>query len=123
MGADELGFAAAVRGFPALMVKAMPVANVAEIVDERGTRLWRVLDHYVSRAVEGLDLGEVEQIAADETSARAATTTSVCSGHGPSQGRLCRRRQGCSDGRRFRGVSGGARRQAGEHHLFFLSRS
>jgi transposase InsO family protein len=43
---------------------------MAEIVDEHDTRLWRVLDHYVSWAVEGLDLSEVEQIAADETSAR-----------------------------------------------------
>src|SRR5271155_1362313 len=39
-------------------------------LDEHDTRLWRVLDHYVSQAVEGLDLSEVEQIAADETSAR-----------------------------------------------------
>ena len=31
-----------------------------------------MLDHYVSRAVEGLDLSEVEQIAADETSVRRA---------------------------------------------------
>jgi transposase len=43
------------------MVKAMPVANVAEIVDEHDTRIWRVLDHYVSQAVDRLDLSEVEK--------------------------------------------------------------
>ena len=64
------GFTLLFEAFLLSMVKAMPVANVAEIVDEHDTRLWRVLDHYVSRAVEGLDLSEVEQIAADETSAR-----------------------------------------------------
>src|SRR6204780_1195411 len=64
------GFTLLFEAFLLSMVKAMPVANVAEIVDEHDTRLWRVLDHYVSQAVEGLDLSEVEQIAADETSAR-----------------------------------------------------
>ena len=58
------GFTLLFEAFLLSMVKAMPVANVAEIVDEHDTRLWRVLDHYVSRAVEGLDLSEVEQIAA-----------------------------------------------------------
>src|SRR5271167_3949173 len=66
----ELSYATRPEAFLLSMVKAMPVANVAEIVDEHDTRLWRVLDHYVSQAVEGLDLSEVEQIAADETSAR-----------------------------------------------------
>src|SRR6202522_1622833 len=73
------GFTLLFEAFLLSMVKAMPVANVAEIVDEHDTRLWRVLDHYVSRAVEGLDLSEVEQIAADETWRVGATTTSVCS--------------------------------------------
>jgi transposase len=64
------GFTLLFEAFVLSMAKAMPVANVAEIVDEHDTRVWRVLDHYVSRAVEKLDLSEVKQIAADETSAR-----------------------------------------------------
>ena len=64
------GFTLLFEAFLLSMVKAMPVANVAEIVEEHDTRIWRVLDHYVWRAVERLDLSEVEQIAADETSAR-----------------------------------------------------
>src|SRR5277367_3553224 len=64
------GFTLLFEAFLLSMVKAMPVANVAEIVEEHDTRIWRVLDHYVSQAVDRLDLSEVEQIAADETSAR-----------------------------------------------------
>src|SRR5580704_15467829 len=44
------GFTLLFEAFLLSMVKAMPVANVAEIVDEHDTRLWRVLDHYVSQA-------------------------------------------------------------------------
>ena len=64
------GFTLLFEAFVLSMAKAMPVANVAEIVDEHDTRIWRVLDHYISRAVDRLDLSEVKQIAADETSAR-----------------------------------------------------
>src|SRR5271154_2762956 len=64
------GFTLLFEAFLLSMVKAMPVANVAAIVEEHDTRIWRVLDHYVSQAVDRLDLSEVEQIAADETSAR-----------------------------------------------------
>ena len=52
------------------LVKAMPVANAAAIMGEHDTRIWRILDHYVTQAVDALDLSEVTQIAADETSAR-----------------------------------------------------
>ena len=34
------------------------------------TRLWRIVEHYVWRAVEALDLSDARRIAADETSAR-----------------------------------------------------
>lgn len=52
------------------LAKAMPIANVAKRVGEHDTRLWRIVEHYVWRAVEALDLSEVQRIAADETSAR-----------------------------------------------------
>ena len=64
------GFTLLFEAFVLAMAKAMPVANVADIVDEHDTRVWRVLDHYISRAVDALDLTQVTQIAADETSAR-----------------------------------------------------
>ena len=64
------GFTLLFEAFVLAMAKAMPVANVGEIVDEHDTRIWRVLEHYISKAVDALDLSRVTQIAADETSAR-----------------------------------------------------
>ena len=64
------GFTLLFEAFLLTMAKAMPVANVGQIVDEHDTRVWRVLDHYISKAVDALDLTQVTQIAADETSAR-----------------------------------------------------
>jgi len=52
------------------LAKGMPIANVAKRVGEHDTRLWRIIEHYVWRAVEALDLSDVRRIAADETSAR-----------------------------------------------------
>jgi transposase len=52
------------------LAKAMPVANIAERMDEHDTRLWRILEHYVWQAAEKQDLSELRRIAADETSAR-----------------------------------------------------
>lgn len=52
------------------LAKAMPIANIAERMGEHDTRLWRILDHYVWKAVEKQDLSALRQIAADETSAR-----------------------------------------------------
>jgi len=52
------------------LAKAMPIANAAKRLGEHDTRLWRIVEHYVWRAVEALDLSQVRRIAADETSAR-----------------------------------------------------
>src|SRR5271166_2758577 len=52
------------------LAKTMPIANAAERLGEHDTRLWRIVEHYVWRAVEKLDLSLVRRIAADETSAR-----------------------------------------------------
>ena len=67
---ENSGFTLLFEAFVLSMAKAMPVKTVAAIVGEHDTRLWRVLDHYVSQAVDKQDLSEVRQIAVDETSAR-----------------------------------------------------
>lgn len=67
---EQSGFTLLFEAFILAMAKAMPVRDVARLVGEHDTRLWRVLDHYVSQAVEKQDLSEVRQIAVDETSAR-----------------------------------------------------
>src|SRR5271166_3357487 len=58
------------EAFMLTLAKAMPIANAARLLGEHDTRMWRIVEHYVWRAVEKLDLSEVRRIAADETSAR-----------------------------------------------------
>jgi transposase len=64
------GFTLLFEAFVLTLAKAMPIANAARLLGEHDTRLWRIVEHYVWRAVERLDLSEVRRIAADETSAR-----------------------------------------------------
>jgi len=52
------------------MVKDMPVLAVARLIGETDNKIWRILHHYVEEAVAAMDLSEVRQIAADETSAK-----------------------------------------------------
>jgi transposase len=52
------------------MVREMPVATLAGLIGEHDTRVWRVVHHYVDRAVEGQDLHGVERVGVDETSSR-----------------------------------------------------
>lgn len=64
------GFTLLFEAYVLALAKAMPIANAAKRLGEHDTRLWRIVEHYVWRAVEALDLSEVRRIAADETSAR-----------------------------------------------------
>jgi transposase len=64
------GFTLLFEAYILALAKGMPVANVAKRVGEHDTRLWRIVEHYVWRAVDALDLSAVRRIAADETSAR-----------------------------------------------------
>ena len=53
-----------------LVQHGMPVRQVARLVGETDTRLWRVLDHYVEQARARQDLSEVTTVGIDETSRR-----------------------------------------------------
>jgi transposase len=58
--------------FEALLItfaKAMPVARVAAMTGEHDTRIWRVLEHYVATARQGLDFSRVRRVGMDETAA------------------------------------------------------
>jgi len=63
----DSGFARLFEAFVLALAKATPIVNIAERMCERDTRLWRIRDHYVWRAVEQQDLSELRQIAADDT--------------------------------------------------------
>src|SRR5208337_3568009 len=105
------GFTLLFEAFVLTLAKAMPIANAARLLGEHDTRLWRIVEHYVWRAVEKLDLSEVRRIAADETSARPRLHQPVRR-YGAAQGRHRRRRQGRGDGEGIRGFPRGAWRPA-----------
>src|SRR5271166_2855904 len=50
------GFTLLFEAYGLALAKAMPIANAARRLGEHDTRLWRIVAHYVWRAVEALDL-------------------------------------------------------------------
>ena len=46
----------------------MPVKSVADLIGEHDTRIWRVLEYYVSKARSEEDFSEVKSVGVDETS-------------------------------------------------------
>ncbi len=64
------GFTLLFEAFIMLLVKSMTVKAAAVLVKEHDTRLWRVLDHYVTEARGNLDLSTVKKVGTDETSSR-----------------------------------------------------
>src|SRR6202162_2314092 len=57
-----------------MLVREMPVLAAARIIEITDKRLWRIVEHYVGRAVERLDLGKLAAVGLDETAARRGQT-------------------------------------------------
>jgi transposase len=68
--ANNSGFTILFEAFIMAMVKAMPVAVVARMIKESDQKLWRVIKHYVNKAVKEMDLKDVRKIGIDETAAK-----------------------------------------------------
>jgi transposase len=73
----EVSWARPGSGFTLLMevamltfAKQMPIAPLARMAREHDTRVWRVVEHHVRAAREGLDFSGVSDVGMDETSAR-----------------------------------------------------
>ena len=64
------GFTLLFEAFVMVLAAEMPVSDVAQIVDEEDTRLWRLIQRLVEKAHAEKDWSEVKAIAIDETSAR-----------------------------------------------------
>jgi hypothetical protein len=64
------GFTLLFEAMVLAMVKAMPVAAVAQLTGEHDTRLWRVIHHYVGVAREEVSHASVRRVGVDETSLR-----------------------------------------------------
>ena len=61
------------KGFEAmalLLLREMPVATVAELLDETDTRLWRMIFAHVKAAYARKDMSEVTRVGVDEMSIR-----------------------------------------------------
>lgn len=54
--------------------REMPVATAAQLIGITDKRLWRIIFHYVDRALERLDLSHVKAVALDETAAKRGHT-------------------------------------------------
>jgi transposase len=46
----------------------MPVCSLAEMVGVHDTRIWRIIEHYVNKDVDNLNLSKVLRVGVDETS-------------------------------------------------------
>ena len=53
-----------------ILAREMPVAAAARFMGITDKRLWRILQHYVARAVGELDLSEVRAVGLDETASK-----------------------------------------------------
>src|ERR1700694_2311799 len=53
-----------------ILAREMPVAAAARFMGITDKRLWRILQHYVARAVGELDLGSVRAVGLDETASQ-----------------------------------------------------
>jgi transposase len=60
------GFTLMMEGLVMLLSAEMPVEAMADFLDERDTRLWRVLMHYVEQAHAKSDWSAVRRIAVDD---------------------------------------------------------
>jgi transposase len=53
-----------------MLVREMPVLAAARIIEITDQRLWRIVTHYVGKAVERLDLSKLAAVGLDETAAK-----------------------------------------------------
>ena len=56
------------------LVREMPVLAAARIIEITDKRLWRIVEHYVGKAVARLDLSSLSAIGLDETAAKRGHT-------------------------------------------------
>ena len=64
----DSGFTQLFEAYLMILLREMPVATAAGMVDEHDTRLWRVLHHYVDQARAQEDFSAVQKVGVDETS-------------------------------------------------------
>ena len=73
----QSGFTLLFESFIVALAKSMPISDVAGIVGENDTRLWRIVNHYVDGARSQADYSNVSAIGIDETSKKGHKYISV----------------------------------------------
>lgn len=64
------GFTLLFEALIMVLVREMPVAQVAHLLGVHDTRLWRIIRHHVADARQRLDLSSVGRVGMDETASR-----------------------------------------------------
>jgi transposase len=64
------GFTLLFEALTMALCQQMPIRAVAALVGEHDTRVWRIVHHYVERALAEQDLSGVERVGVDDTSFR-----------------------------------------------------
>lgn len=67
---DGSGFTLLFEQAALMLVREMPVLAAARIMEVTDKRLWRIVEHYVSKALSGLNLKRLKAFAFDETASK-----------------------------------------------------
>ncbi len=68
MARERSGFTLLFEAMIMALADEMPVCSIAEMVGVHDTRIWRIIEHYVKKDVDSLDLSDVTKVGVDETS-------------------------------------------------------
>jgi transposase len=69
-GRPQSGFTVLFEALILTLAKEMPVSEIAELVDEHDTRLWRLINFHIKKAYSEKDFNLVSKVGIDETSSR-----------------------------------------------------
>ena len=64
----QSGFTSLFEAFVLTLAREMPVSQIAELVGEHDTRIWRILHFHISKAYAAKDFSKLTHIGIDETS-------------------------------------------------------
>lgn len=69
-GGSNSGFTLLFEALIMHLAKCMPISQLADIIDEHDTKLWRIISKYVNTAQASADYSDMERVGLDETSSK-----------------------------------------------------
>ena len=67
---ERSGFTLLFEAMIMALADEMPICSIAEMAGVHDTRIWRIIEHYVNKDVNNLDLSQVIRVGVDETSSK-----------------------------------------------------